>query len=33
MPDNVDENDIKAAFNDGILHLQIKKMDEGKPFY
>jgi HSP20 family protein len=31
LPDNVDENDIKAAFNDGILNLQIHKTEEAKP--
>ena len=31
LPDNVDENDIKAAFKDGILNLQIQKTEEAKP--
>ena len=31
LPDNVDENDIKAAFKDGILNLQIHKTEEAKP--
>jgi HSP20 family protein len=31
LPDNVDETDIKAAFKDGILNLQIKKTEEAKP--
>lgn len=31
LPDNVDENNIKAAFNDGILNLQIHKTEEAKP--
>jgi HSP20 family protein len=31
LPDNVDENEIKAAFKDGMLHLQINKTEEAKP--
>lgn len=31
LPDNVDENGIKAAFKDGILNLQILKTEEAKP--
>jgi len=31
LPDNVDENDIKAAFKDGVLNLQIHKTEEAKP--
>ena len=31
LPDNVDETNIKAAFKDGILNLQIQKTEEAKP--
>lgn len=31
LPDNVDENAIKAAFKDGMLHLHIQKTEEAKP--
>jgi HSP20 family protein len=31
LPDNVDENAIKASFKDGMLHLQIQKTEEAKP--
>ena len=31
LPENVDENGIKAAFKDGILSLQIQKTEEAKP--
>jgi HSP20 family protein len=31
LPDNVDENDIKAAFKDGVLNLQIQKTEAAKP--
>lgn len=30
LPDNVDENDIKASFKDGILILTIQKTEEAK---
>jgi HSP20 family protein len=31
LPDNVDENEIKAVFKDGMLNLQIHKTEEPKP--
>lgn len=31
LPDNVDENNIKATFKDGMLNLQINKTEEVKP--
>ena len=31
LPDNVDENEIKATFKDGILNLRIQKTEEAKP--
>ena len=31
LPDNVDENAIKAAFKDGMLHLHIQKTEDAKP--
>jgi HSP20 family protein len=31
LPDNVDETDIRAAFKDGILNLQIPKTEAAKP--
>ncbi|MGB5984065.1 MAG: Hsp20/alpha crystallin family protein [Desulfobacterales bacterium] len=31
LPDNVDENAIEAAFQDGILLLQIQKTEGAKP--
>ena len=31
LPDNIDENTIKASFNEGMLKLQIPKTEEVKP--
>jgi HSP20 family protein len=31
LPDNIDENTIKASFNEGMLNLQIPKTEEVKP--
>lgn len=31
LPENVDENSIKADFKDGILHLRIQKTEAAKP--
>ena len=31
LPDNVDENDIKATFKDGVLSLQIHKTEVATP--
>ena len=31
LPDNVDENTISALFNNGVLNLQIQKIEEAKP--
>ena len=31
LPDNVDENGVKATFKDGVLSLQIPKTAETKP--
>lgn len=31
LPDNVDEENITAAFKDGMLNLQIRKTEEAKP--
>lgn len=31
LPDNIDENGIKAAFKDGMLNLLIQKTEETKP--
>ncbi len=31
LPDNVDENKIKASFKDGMLNLQILKTEVAKP--
>jgi HSP20 family protein len=31
LPDNVDENKIKASFKDGMLNLHIHKTEEVKP--
>ena len=28
--DNIDEDNIKASFNDGVLHLQLPKKDKAK---
>jgi HSP20 family protein len=31
LPDNVDETKIEASFKDGMLNLQIPKVEESKP--
>jgi len=31
LPDNVDETKIEATFKDGMLNLQIPKIEEAKP--
>ena len=31
LPDNVDESKIEATFKDGMLNLQIPKIEETKP--
>jgi HSP20 family protein len=31
LPDNVDETKTKASFKDGMLNLQLPKIEEVKP--
>jgi HSP20 family protein len=31
LPDNIDEEKIKAKFKDGMLHLRLPKTEEAKP--
>ncbi len=31
LPDNVDENSIQARFQDGVLHLTLKKAEPAQP--
>jgi HSP20 family protein len=31
LPDNIDETKISASFKDGVLNLQIQKIEEAKP--
>jgi HSP20 family protein len=31
LPDNVDETKISASFKDGVLNIQIQKIEEAKP--
>ena len=32
LPDHVDENGLKAAYNDGVLSLDILKKESAKPY-